>query len=57
MNENALYLLVFLWGVGSTLLGIWLSWQNNFKYNTQIIELLEQIKNNTERDDHGRSFK
>lgn len=43
-------LLLFVWAVVTTILGLYLSWYNNKKQNTRIISALESIEQNTRRD-------
>jgi len=43
--ESFVYIALLLWGVITTIYGLWLSRRNNELYNKRIIELLEDIKN------------
>lgn len=47
------YVIVLVWGIGTTLLGLWLSWKNNFKYNADILRELNNINMNLEEIKHG----
>ena len=42
--EGILTLIIIIWGIGTTLVGIYLSYHNNFKQNVKLITLLEEIR-------------
>jgi len=41
--ELIITFLILLWGIGTTVAGLYLSYHNNFKQNTKVINLLEKI--------------
>lgn len=45
--ETIIYIIVLCWGIITTCYGLWLSRQNNLKYNKRIVEMLEKIEQNT----------
>lgn len=46
------YIIIIVWGVGTTIYGLYLSRRNNEKYNKKIIELLEEIKENGKKENN-----
>lgn len=38
------YIIVLIWGIGTTIYGLWLSRKNNEHYNKEIIKELKEIK-------------
>ena len=42
--ESIIYFILLLWGVCTTIYGLYLSRKNNEIYNKKMIELLEEIK-------------
>lgn len=44
-----IYFIIVAWGVATTIIGLYLSWKNNERYNKKIVQLLEEIKDGTAR--------
>lgn len=42
------YVIILIWGMGTTVYSIWLSRRNNEFYNKRIIKLLSEIKHELE---------
>lgn len=43
MIEEIAYFFLVMWAIGTTVYGLYLSRQNNKKYNQRIVELLEKL--------------